>query len=96
MYNQCLVSSDLLTNECSLTICVPNVPEWCSGSTADFDSASLSSILSSGAKQKHTKAKMRKPMLRKQLHLLVGLTGSIPVSVFLFGINNAGITQWLE
>ena len=39
---------------CSLKICVPNVPEWCSGSTADFDSVSISSILISGAKQKHT------------------------------------------
>ena len=27
------------------------VPEWCSGSTADFESVSISSILISGAKQ---------------------------------------------
>ena len=27
------------------------VPEWCSGSTVDFDSISISSILISGAKQ---------------------------------------------
>ena len=38
---------------CSLKICVPNVPELCSGSTADFDSASISSILISGAILKH-------------------------------------------
>ncbi len=29
-------------------------PELCSGSTADFDSVSISSILISGAKHKHT------------------------------------------
>lgn len=44
----------VLAANCRLVLPKSYVPEWCNGSTIDFDSISIGSIPVSGAKQKYT------------------------------------------
>ena len=54
------------------------VPEWCNGSTIDFDSISIGSIPVSGAKQKYTQ-RLAQADVADYSFWFQRLTGSTPV-----------------